>query len=427
MKAVDFQDDLLGLSDGWPLSFGAFAPSSNEHPRRHVLSGDAGDLPLSEYFASCFSPEDWFPELALPFDSTNVQREPSTDETEISTSATLASGFSSSDTTPPLTIQANWAQRSGNPPTISTLGAHWQNIVLSQAFSQTGKETEALHYYMDIYPTMTVSKNVNWTTYRIILLKNSQDPLTMHFLLASSLMDLATQKNYDPAICCAAQSHAAAGMHLLRAAVEPGGDSDPVTVMAAALFLYRYIKIAREFDSTQMAEWSRDICNYVERNQLDDFCRRAEPGAVLTSAEARLILWTFYEDVFAAIGGYGGFLARRMCDAPSRARDVYQHSSAELECFWGEDYPEQQIIDDIENAPIINFLYEVIALYAEVNKVAVSPSRTALDIAAVEICESFSSIYAYLEAAGKKWQADLHVALERNLGWPELNSVLRAE
>lgn len=222
----------------------------------------------------------------------------------------------------------------------------------------------------------------------------------MHLLLASSLMDLATQKNYDPAICCAAQSHATAGMHLLRAALEPGADSDPVTVMAAALFLYRYIKIAKEFDSTQMAEWSRDICNYVERNQLDDFCRRSGPGAVLASAEskmkhknmtqqtkihlARLILWTFYEDVFAAIGGYGGFLARRMCDAPSRARDVYQHSSAELECFWGEHYPEQQIIDDIENAPIINFFYEVIALYAEVNKVAVSPSRSAQDIAAVE-------------------------------------------
>lgn len=105
MNAVDFQDDLLGLFDGWPLSFGTFPPSSNEDPRRHVLSGDGGDLPLSEYFASCFSPEDWFPELALPFDSTNVQREPSTDETEISTSATLASGLSSFVTKKPYIIQ----------------------------------------------------------------------------------------------------------------------------------------------------------------------------------------------------------------------------------------------------------------------------------------------------------------------------------
>ncbi|KAJ3495450.1 hypothetical protein NLG97_g3392 [Lecanicillium saksenae] len=402
LKALEFQDDLLGLSDGWPLPLGTMPPNPNDHARKHMFSGDGNDFPLSESFASCFSPEDWFPELALPFDSAVVQKETTSDGTESSTPAAICDVFSSSsDTASPLTTQAHWLQRNGNPTTISTLGAQWQNIVLSQTFSQTGKEAEALHYYMDIYPTMTVSKNVNWTTYRIILLKNSQDPLTMHFLLATSLMDLATLKNYEPAICCAAQSHAKAGMRLLRAALDPSADSDPVTVMAAALFLYRYIKVTKDLDATHMSEWSRDICNYVERNQLDDFCRLSEPSAVLPSGEgkiahnnmsqqmkvhlARLILWTFYEDVFAAIGGYGGFLARRMCDAPARARDVYQHSSAELECYWGKDYPEQQIIDDVENAPIINFLYEVIALYAEVNKIAVSPSHSAQDIATVEM------------------------------------------
>ena len=283
---------------------------------------------------------------------------------------------------------------------ITTLGASWQNIALSQTFSQTGRETEGLHYYTSVYPTMTVSKDVNWTTYRIILLTKSQDPLTMHFLMAASLIDLATLRNYDPTVCHAARSHAKAGMLLLEEALDPEAMSDPVAVLTASFFLYRYMAIAKELEPSRMAEWSRNICDYVERNRLDDMCGRAEPGSVLSHAKhgnaqesltrpmrvhlARLILWTFYEDIFAGIGGYGGFLARRMCDEPLRARDLYRHSGAELECFWGQDYPESQIIDDIESAPILAFLYEVMALYAEVNKLAAAPYHSAEDVAAVE-------------------------------------------
>lgn len=321
----------------------------------------------------------------------------------------------SSSPIPSSTVAVNALQEYQVPKSISTLGANWQNIVLSQAFSITGRETEGLHYYTNVYPTMTISKNVNWTTYRIMLLKNSQDPLAMHFLLAASLIDLATLKNYDAVICRAARSHAEEGMLLLEKALDPSVDSEPILVMTASLFLYRYMTMAKGFDSAHMSGWSRKICNFIEMNQLDDFGHQAEPNAILSCIPqkktpknmtrqtqvhlARLILWTFYEDIFAGIGGYGGFLARRLCDNPSRARELYQHSSAELECFWGADYPEQQIIDDIENAPIITFLYEVMALYAEVSKIASSQSRSAEDVAAIESkIEKLEAVSRFREA-----------------------------
>lgn len=295
----------------------------------------------------------------------------------------------------PLT-QTNWARENDMPATISSLGTHWQNIVLSQSFSQTGRETEALHYYANIYPTMTISKNLNWSTYKIMLRNNSQDPLTMHLLIAASLIDLAAVRNYDEAICCAARLHAKEGMMLLKAALRPDANSDPISVMTAFFFLYRYTALVKGRDTLQMADWSQNVCNYVKTNRLQDVCS----GVAESQAEqrrtsktmpqqmrthlARLILWTFYEDVYAGFGGQGGFLARHMCDEPGRARDVYQHSSAELECFWGKDYPEREVIDDLENAPVIAFLYEVMSLYAEVNKVAVSTQPSDLEKAAIQ-------------------------------------------
>ncbi|XWX00287.1 hypothetical protein V2A60_008307 [Cordyceps javanica] len=99
---------------------------------------------------------------------------------------------------------------------------------------------------------------------------------------------------------------------------------------------------------------------------------------------ARLMVWTFYEDIFANIQGYGGSLARHLCEKSERAREVYQYSGAELESSWGEDYPEREILDDVENAPIITFLYDVMALYAEVNRVIDSLPSSAADKAVVE-------------------------------------------
>ncbi|KAJ4160068.1 uncharacterized protein LMH87_007998 [Akanthomyces muscarius] len=190
-------------------------------------------------------------------------------------------------------------------------------------FVRTGKEVDALRYYTSVYPTMTISKDVHWSSYRIMLDHGSQVPMTMHLLIAASLMDLATSQNYDEAMCRAAQAHANAGVLLLMSASESGSGSNPSDVITAFYFLYRYI-------------------------------------------------------------GYGGSLALHWCAESQRSREIYQQSGVELESMFGDDYPEREIIDDVQNAPIVTFFYDVMTLYAEVNRVAYTLPDSNTEKAALE-------------------------------------------
>ncbi|TQV90630.1 hypothetical protein IF1G_10782 [Cordyceps javanica] len=297
-------------------------------------------------------------------------------------------------------MQVHWPLQSQDAMGFPSLGVSWQNMVLSRDFSQTGKEGDALQYYTSLYPAMTISKSVHWSSYMIMLRHSSQEPMVMHLLIAASLMDLATSQNNNTEFCVAAQTHAKSGLLLLKEAMKPDTSPDPVSVIIASFFLYRYMGVAHELDPLHMTEWSESVFNYIKRNCLDSLCT----GATLTAAEplaspkraavaithskkahmARLMVWTFYEDIFANIQGYGGSLARHLCEKSERAREVYQYSGAELESSWGEDYPEREILDDVENAPIITFLYDVMALYAEVNRVIDSLPSSAADKAVVE-------------------------------------------
>jgi hypothetical protein len=73
-----------------------------------------------------------------------------------------------------------------------------------------------------------------------------------------------------------------------------------------------------------------------------------------------------------------------LCAEPEQTSEIYQQSTTSLESAWGSDYPESEIIDDIENGPILQFLYEVMTLYTKVNDVFRSPLPLLADIDAAE-------------------------------------------
>lgn len=286
------------------------------------------------------------------------------------------------------------------PSAISGAGALWQHIILSDNFVRTGKEIDALQYYTSVYPTMTISKDVHWSSYRIMLDYGAQVPMTMHLLIAASLMDLATSQNYDDAMCRAAQAHANAGVLLLMRALESRSGSDPSDVITAFYFLYRYMSVVKEADIPQMSKWSASAFNYVRENCLADLCTSVRSTSAVVAAGrsarwqsltpakkahlARVMVWTFYEDIFASMRGYGGSLALHWCAESPRSREIYQESGAELESMFGDDYPEREIIDDVQNAPIITFFYDVMTLYAEVNRVACTLPDSDAEKAALE-------------------------------------------
>lgn len=259
------------------------------------------------------------------------------------------------------------------------------NVVLSPSFLQTGKEADALQYYSTVYPTMTVTKTVSWSTFIVVLRHGSQEPMIMHMVIAAALMDLAVSQKNNLEMCRAARAHAKAGMALLSDAVDQSIPETAASIITASYFLYRYMAVENK-DRIIMRDWSERLCRYLQRNRLYRLCTdprgaKDDPNAHQNTVEiaskryghlARLVVWTYYEDIIAGIGGYGGYMSRYLCKMPERMREVQLHSTAELESVWGDEYPEKEMVDDIENAPILTFLHDVLALYADVARVAKS-------------------------------------------------------
>ena len=293
---------------------------------------------------------------------------------------------------------APWLSNLPSPLNALSIGVCRQNIVLSPSFAHTGKEDQALHYYRTHFPTIMTTKNVLWSTHMVMLRHGSQTPMVVHLLIATSLINLGAAQHYDDALCHAAQEHSRAGFHLLRRAMDSGSEPDHTSILTAFFFLYQYMAKQKLTDARGVTELSRALCNYIKTNGLDTLCANFQPPSVsgkqvtirspisrcTRECLARLVVWLFYEDVAASVRGYGGSLAHHLCAEPEQTSEIYQQSTTSLESAWGSDYPESEIIDDIENGPILQFLYEVMTLYTKVNDVFRSPLPLLADIDAAE-------------------------------------------
>lgn len=232
----------------------------------------------------------------------------------------------------------------------------------------------------------------------VMLRHGSQTPMIMHLLIAASLMNLAACQDYDQNICSAAREHSRAGFYLLKDAMDSGMEADHMDILTAFFFFYKYTEKQKYTDPRSITELSQALCNHVKLNDLVALCTDFQPSSpsskivatrsAITRCKreylARMIIWLFYEDAGAGVKGYGGALARYLCAEPERSGEIYQQSTTSLESAWGSDYPECEIIDDIENGPILKFLYDVMTLYTEVNDVSRSSHPSTVDADAIE-------------------------------------------
>ncbi|KFY26352.1 hypothetical protein V493_04139 [Pseudogymnoascus sp. VKM F-4281 (FW-2241)] len=277
-------------------------------------------------------------------------------------------------------IPVAWLSTLTSPLKNLSPGLSTQNIALSPSFTQTITELQALQYYRTHFPTLAVTKNVLWSTHMVILRHGSQNPMVMHLLLAASLMNLGASQYYDANICSAAQKHSKAGVHMLIDSMNSTAEPDHIDILAACFFLYKYMVEQKIINLHAMTELSRAVCDYIKRHDLDKLCAKSLASSI-SSIEvtaclrrdkqeclARLLVWIFYEDVAAGVRGSGGFLASHLLAEPEQTREIYQHSTTILESAWGGEYPEHEILDDVENVPILQFLYEVMTIYTEVNE-----------------------------------------------------------
>lgn len=275
-------------------------------------------------------------------------------------------------------IPAPWLPTT-SPKNIFSTGVSAQNIVLLPSFTQSAKESQALHYYKERFSATLTTKNFRWSTHMVMLRHGSQTPMIMHLLIAASLMNMGANQHDGAHIFSAAREHYRAGVRVLMETLNSRAAPDHMSMLIAFFFLYKYLAEQKNTTPDAMTQFSQAVRDYFKKYNLATLCSKpllscipSTEATIITKDKqeclARLIVWIFYEDVTASVGGYGGLLASHLCAEPEQTNEIYQCSTTILESFWGSDYPETEVLDDIENEPILKFFSEVMMLYTEVNE-----------------------------------------------------------
>lgn len=230
--------------------------------------------------------------------------------------------------------------------------------------------------------------------------------MLMQFLLAVSINDFGLRhENELPSID--AQVHFKAGAQVLVEAIRNDTKKDHLALMASFFFLYIYISKGKFMSPQSLTQLSKSVLDYVKRHNLDTLCLEAPSslnsshGSTLGSIRersvlARLIIWIFDEDLKCGCQGSGGYLARYLTEHKERTMKIYDVARSSLEAHWGADYPDRQVIDDIENSAVLEFLYEMMPLNQEIRELSENSN--------LNIAEAHSRIersFAFLEQVKK--------------------------
>ena len=107
---------------------------------------------------------------------------------------------------------------------------------------------------------------------------------------------------------------------------------------------------------------------------------------------ARLIMWTFDEDVKCGFQGSGGHLAQYLSENDARTKNIYDASRSVLENHWGPDYPDCQVFDDNENSVILEFLFAMMPLQQDINDLS-----SGMDTSTPDVCRRIQRKFTTLE------------------------------
>jgi hypothetical protein len=272
-------------------------------------------------------------------------------------------------------------------------------VALAPSFKFTQNESRGLHHFqISLVTPRTTKRNAPWSTLGAVLSLGSQVPMVMHIIIATSLMDLAMCYDYDPKICFKAQTHFKTGAQLLINAMNHGSEPNHVTVLACFYFIHIYMQRRKEMDASAIKQVSRAIVQHIKRYDLDLCCAgtlspqqqqiRCPGAAGLSPREielmARIMMLLYYEDVIGCSKGFGGALADHLTARKERMKDIQQISVSSLESFWGAQYPDVEVVDDVEHITILDFLHEIWITNQLVNQYFTSASTYPSEIPDIE-------------------------------------------
>jgi hypothetical protein len=267
------------------------------------------------------------------------------------------------------------------------------HFTVPNALTLTPFEHQALHHYQTVFSTYRSTKDPKWSTHKMLLNYGSYNPMIMHFILAVSINDYGIRVSNEDAYQ-GAQTHFEIASGLWIDTMKKGKKSDHLALMISFFFLYLYMTKRRNVAHHRLRRLSRSVVDFVKKHKLDKRClastRSLSPdeisddSATMTTKQrsllARLIMWTFDEDVKCGFQGSGGHLAQYLSENDARTKNIYDASRSVLENHWGPDYPDRQVFDDNENSVILEFLFAMMPLQQDINDLSSETDASTPDV-----------------------------------------------
>ena len=295
------------------------------------------------------------------------------------------------------------------PETLLDLPLSSYHVSLPNSLELDLDEHRALKHYQSTYSLYRTTKDPNWSTHMVLLRLGSKDPMIMHLILAVSINDLQN-RNGDPLWSLQAHNHFQTGVHLLIKNMQEDNESKHILLMASFFFIYLYMTKRQSIAPQQLRQLSLAVANYVKKYNLESLCTGSSQSSVTSSVTvnsskydrsllARLIMWTFDEDVKCSFQGAGGYFARHLTDHEVRTKSVYDVSRNALSAYFGTEYPVYQNMDDQQNSTVLEFLWALMPLWQDINDIPWHDSHSAQSYPHIEQAfrdlEEVSDAYIY--------------------------------
>jgi hypothetical protein len=238
----------------------------------------------------------------------------------------------------------------------------------------TPTDCQALRHYAEEFIPRMVLRTPRWSSYSFILLLCSKHALLAHLVLAFSVRDMAKKDDGELHIIAIEHYRIALAMF-----IDYLGSSERLlwlTFPALWLFIHYEQQYGDEPRALQQhLEGVRDVVAshgpalfsgsngaFVPNNVTDEERRR--------QIVSRLALWVIYHDASAATFGFGGSLIRLLNEEyPESITQIRENSKRMIGAAWGEIYPTQEKLWDLQLSPLEGLYHECHLLRYELSRI----------------------------------------------------------
>ena len=218
------------------------------------------------------------------------------------------------------------------------------------------------HYAEDFVPRM-VLRTPRWSSYSFLLILCSKHALLAHLVLAVSVRDMAKIDDSELKVTAIEHYRKALAMFIDHL----GSSEQHLWVTFPALWLFIHYEqhygedpraLQRHLEGVRDVIASHGPALFSSLNGgfiAKGWAEEERPRQVID----RLALWAIYHDASAATFGFGGSLIRLLNEQyPGSISQIRESSKTMIEAAWGEVYPAEEKLWDLQLVPLENLYHD---------------------------------------------------------------------